>query len=243
MCMFHFLSGVPATQLAQLQVLVMDQRCRGGRIVHRGLHTQITEMMCNLLDQISSMVKLSLKCDVRKILPAVLKHGSTLSWLQLMCYHDHPSPRMNILRYEDLTLLRMKCRGLMDLTLDIEFDQQFHPPRPPPFIQSALAQFRNLRRLTVHLSFSDRRLPISYVQPLVRGSHDNYPIDTAVQSWLESLRSLKEGAEFAKMVVYIPSKLVDAKGDPINHSLNTLRYISLGCHSTIKFDKRILPPL
>jgi hypothetical protein len=131
----------------------------------------------------------------------------------------------------------------MDLTIDIEFDQQLHPPRPPPFIQSALAQFQNLRRLTVYLSFSDRRLPIKYVQPPVRGSHENYPIDTVVQSWLESLRILKKGAEFERMVVYIPIKLVDAKGDPINNTLNTLRYTYPGSHSTIKFNKRILPPL
>ncbi|KAL2036717.1 hypothetical protein N7G274_010589 [Stereocaulon virgatum] len=239
MCTFRFLSGVPATQLAQLQVLVMDHRCQG---VHQGMHVQITKMICNLLDQISSLVKLSLRCDVQKILPAVLKHSPTLSWLQLMGCPDHTSRRMNILRYEDLTLLRIQCRGLMDLTLDIEFDQKLHPPRPPPFIQSALAQFRNLRRLTVYLSFSDRRRPMKYVQMPVRGLYENDPTDTAVQYWLESLRTLKKGAEFENMVVYIPITLVDAKGNPINNTLITLRYTYPDFHSEIIPNERIVPP-
>ena len=196
-CIHRFLSTVPAKHLVHLKVLVMDHRCRGGKGVYQKLYTQVAEMMYKLLDQISSLVRLSLKVDVQTMLPAVRKHGPALSSIQLLDYRDHSSPRMNVLRYEDLTPLRIKCRKLIELTIDVEFDPWFAPPRPPPFIHSALAQFRNLRRLTVY-TFLDRQPPIKNMQPSVTETHDYETTDCTVRTWIDSLKAAKKGAKLRR---------------------------------------------
>jgi hypothetical protein len=144
-CIMNFLWTVPWQDLVQLKILVLENCCRcGPQGMHRALVPRLNNALCLLLEKIHSLVKLGIQSSLRSILHPAMRHSASLTALCLKDSEDHA------LRNEDLTVIRVKCRKLTDLALDVRFNSQFPQlSKPSQFITEALAEFRNVRRLTV----------------------------------------------------------------------------------------------
>ncbi|KAL2036711.1 hypothetical protein N7G274_010583 [Stereocaulon virgatum] len=160
-CLVNFLWTVPWQDLVQLKVLVLENCCRcGSQGVHRALVPRLNSALCLLLERIHSLVKLGIQSSLRSILYPAMRHGASLTSLCLRDLEDHA------LRNEDLTLIRVKCRKLTYLALDVRFNSQFPQlSKPSQLIDEALAKFRNLRRLTVYTNLEQQD---SYQQYMVQ---------------------------------------------------------------------------
>ena len=213
-CVFKFLSVVPPDNLLQLKILVLDECCRCDRWWHRPLIFRTTNMMCTLLDQIQSLVKLSIKGDLRTLLQPAMRHNHSLTSLCLRDCFDRLSPYSHVLQSHNLKFIRIKCHKLTDFTLDIRFNEQLPlPSRPSAFIDNELAMFRGLRRLTVHTNMVQRP-PSTAAQSSNPWRYDYLTTDFAVRAWLRSMMIVKSGTKFEKVIVHVGIGSVDVTGLP-----------------------------
>lgn len=186
-CMMRFLKSVPPHHLLQLKTLVLDDHCPGA--IH-----EASDLMCDLVTNIKALENLSLKCKPYKAIGPILRHGPTLRSLEIRDYSElGTSPAA--LSEAGLKRIQKYCPDLMELGINLVFDQTKKIPKGPKTIGVPLTQMRNLRRLTVFTRERQMNLPKA-------GDEDSYyHLNREVREWFNVFLAAKKGARFEKVVV------------------------------------------
>jgi len=234
----RFLFSVPPESLTQVRTLVMRDGCKDPN-----MHETV-DLLCNLLNKISGLVSLDLRArfNMDQTIFAICGHGPTLRCLRLRGHKDEAKTKWHELSTNCLKAVGVSCPNLMQLGIDVNIGSD-------PII-TALAGFRNLRRLAVFCK-TEFRVPLKidnvfqrdYMtkpENLFRLDHNSYRlVDVTAGAWLASVRSAKVGSPFECVrihVVYDRATSDDNDG-PTMLELRSIRFQSSSSFAHLLSDE------
>lgn len=181
-----FLETVPSQNLLGLQSLVMADLNQANKTTDRTV-----ELLSNLLSRVRRLVvlELSIYCKFDKVVAALAKHGSSLRYLTLRGYGEgRTAGQGRHLTVANLRAISISCPHLVELTCVVELES--YP------VLLTLAQFRNIRRLTL-FTWTPYRVPFQADKPAYQ------VIEAAVSTSIHVIRKAKCGAELEKTTVHV----------------------------------------
>lgn len=188
-CVNRFLRTVPTQFLQQLETLILEDLCDE-------LINLATSRMYQLLLDIHALEKLSMKCLIGGILPAVLKHGAALRSLELRDYNGRTSKEpWCTFSIADVQSVGTACPNLAELTLDAWINDDKVSSSAFFMAETTIARMRNLRRLNIYSRTVQDLIP-------TRWNRASYSyMNKTVRIWLRKFLAVKLGAKMERVVI------------------------------------------